>query len=161
MVECRCGSRRAFSECCEPYIERRALPKTAEECMRSRFTAYALGHVDYLVYSHDPDARSPKLREAIGEWAARAEFQTLRVITTEAGRPGDDSGRVHFEADYNEGGESKTLAEMSEFRRYDGRWVYSKGYAPKPGTFTRTNAKIGRNDPCPCGSGKKFKKCCA
>ena len=30
----------------------------------------------------------------------------------------------------------------------------------KPDTFRRDTPKIGRNEPCPCGSGRKFKKCC-
>jgi tetratricopeptide (TPR) repeat protein len=33
-------------------------------------------------------------------------------------------------------------------------------YAPPPKPFVRENQKIGRNDSCPCGSGKKYKKCC-
>ena len=37
---------------------------------------------------------------------------------------------------------------------------YPIGYGGAP-TFVREEAKVGRNDPCPCGSGRKYKKCCA
>ena len=37
--------------------------------------------------------------------------------------------------------------------------AYPIGYGGAP-TFVRGEVKVGRNDPCPCGSGKKYKKCC-
>ena len=159
-MKCPCGSGDEYGDCCEPYIRKQQHPETAEQCMRSRFTAYALGQVDYLVYSHAPATRSAKLREAIREWARKAEFRTLRIIETQSGDSAANDGIVHFEADYIEEGQSKTLAERSVFGRHDGRWVYEKGTAPRTATVTRDTAKIGRNDPCVCGSGKKYKKCC-
>ncbi|MBI2468156.1 MAG: SEC-C domain-containing protein, partial [Candidatus Rokubacteria bacterium] len=38
--------------------------------------------------------------------------------------------------------------------------VLSRGPAERPAERPRTGQKVGRNDPCPCGSGKKYKKCC-
>lgn len=35
-----------------------------------------------------------------------------------------------------------------------------RGYLPKTRPVVRDTKKIGRNDPCPCGSGKKYKNCC-
>ncbi len=157
---CPCGSSSSFSDCCEPFINKIRQPETAEQCMRARYTAYALGKVDYLVFSHDPATRSTGLRDAIRKWARRAEFRRLRIVHTTDGTASDQTGRVQFEADYVEANEQKTLTEVSSFRRHEGRWVYSKGTAPKAATVTRSTKKIGRNDPCPCGSGKKYKKCC-
>jgi SEC-C motif-containing protein len=128
--------------------------------MRARFSAYALGQVDYLVYSHAPSTRSPELRNAVREWARKAEFRELRILETKAGSHTDQEGIVIFEADYIENGAKKTLAERSIFGRYEGRWVYEKGTAPRTATVTRQSQKVGRNDPCPCGSGAKYKKCC-
>ena len=159
-MTCPCGIDATYSECCEPFIRREKQPSTAEQCMRSRYAAYALGQVDYLVYSHAPETRSPNLRNAIREWARKADFRSLRVLNTKAGGPSDDHGVVHFEAQYVEDGIEKTLVERSTFVRHEGRWVYQKGAAPRAETVTRQTQKIGRNDPCPCGSGKKYKKCC-
>jgi uncharacterized protein YecA (UPF0149 family) len=38
--------------------------------------------------------------------------------------------------------------------------LFQNNDAPKVETYRREQPKIGRNDPCPCGSGKKYKKCC-
>jgi SEC-C motif-containing protein len=47
--------------------------------------------------------------------------------------------------------------ECSRFRRHDGRWYYVAGtHVREP---VRVTAEIGRNDPCPCGSGMKYKRC--
>ena len=160
MDYCPCGIEKEFSACCEPLIRKQTQPESAEALMRSRFSAYARGHIDYLVYSHDPETRSASLRSAVREWARKAEFKALRILNSTQGAQSDAVGTVHFEADYIENGQTKTLSEVSEFRQYAGRWVYSRGSAPKPPTVVRTDAKVGRNDPCPCGSGKKYKKCC-
>ncbi len=156
---CPCGSGRPSSECCEPFIEGRSQPETAEALMRSRFTAFALGSVDYLVSTHDPAEREPELVEEVRQWANSAHFTELEVLDTEAGGPTDDLGFVEFIARYTEDGRAKTLRERSRFRRIDGSWFYVDGVLGK-GTPDRVQPKVGRNEPCPCGSGKKYKKCC-
>ncbi len=49
-----------------------------------------------------------------------------------------------------------------ERRRKQERLKLSHGEeeTQKPQTYRRQGKKVGRNDPCPCGSGKKYKKCC-
>ncbi len=128
--------------------------------MRSRYTAYARGDVDYVVATHDPKKRSPTLRESAAKWAESARFSGLEVVRTEAGGPEDKTGIVEFVATYVEDGTTHTLRERSRFRRSDGHWVYIDGTTPHTETAVRTTPKVGRNAPCPCGSGKKFKKCC-
>jgi preprotein translocase subunit SecA len=51
------------------------------------------------------------------------------------------------------------VTKIEEKRRQD--YVMSRGEdTPAAATIKRDGAKVGRNDPCPCGSGKKYKKCC-
>lgn len=120
--------------------------------MRSRYSAFALGKGDYLAATHDA-ASSPAEVAELSRWAASVTWLGLRVLGREAGGVGDDEGHVEFEARYLEGGAVVTIRERSTFRRRDGRWVYVTG---RP---VVTTAKVERNAPCPCGSGRKFKAC--
>jgi SEC-C motif-containing protein len=67
---------------------------------------------------------------------------------------------VEFIARYVEKGQTVNHHEIAQFRREEGFWYFYDGQAPKPRTIKRETPKVGRNAPCPCGSGKKFKKCC-
>ncbi|UWN49666.1 hypothetical protein ASALC70_01880 [Alcanivorax sp. ALC70] len=73
----------------------------------------------------------------------------LTVLSSDA-----DRGQVHFRALRRRGKGFSVLEESSRFVREDGHWFYLDGDS------TVSNLKPGRNEPCPCGSGKKFKKCC-
>ncbi len=127
--------------------------------MRSRYSAYVRGAVDYLVDTHDPATRAPAERGAIERWSREATWEGLEIVATERGGEGDESGVVEFRATYRQGGSTRVHHERSRFRRLEGRWLYVDGDAVKPRPAVRA-ATVGRNDPCPCGSGKKFKKCC-
>ena len=71
----------------------------------------------------------------------------------------DEAGTVEFIARYKAGNDKITHHELAMFTREEGRWVFADCVMnPKP--ETRSVEKIGRNAPCPCGSGKKYKKCC-
>ena len=116
--------------------------------MRARYSAYALGNVDFLVATGvDPD------RAGIAAFAARARFVGLRVEGSEAGGPADDHGFVTFAARFIEGGGLFELRERSRFDRPAGRWRYVEGNA------RIARLALGRNEPCPCGSGEKAKRC--
>ena len=84
----------------------------------------------------------------------------MTIVRTERGGPADDAGVVEFIARYIEKGKPQSHHEIAQFRREDGGWFFYDGEAPRPQTVRRETPKIGRNAPCPCGSGKKFKKCC-
>nr|MDJ0811505.1 SEC-C metal-binding domain-containing protein [Desulfobacterales bacterium] len=62
---------------------------------------------------------------------------------------------------YIEKGQTHNHHEIAQFRREDGDWCFYDGEAPKPQTVKRETPKVGRNAPCPCGSGRKYKKCCS
>lgn len=148
---CPCGRPQPFERCCGPYLRGEAFPETAEALMRSRYTAYARREVDYLLDTHAP--RDEGRRAAIVAWAERAEFVGLEVVGTEAGLAEDQTGVVEFIARTREAGTEQLHRERSRFLKQDGRWFFIDGAAP-------ARPRVGRNDPCPCGSGKKYKKCC-
>ncbi|MCB1724540.1 MAG: YchJ family protein [Gammaproteobacteria bacterium] len=160
MSSCPCGSGHEYESCCQPYIEGTAIPPTAELLMRSRYSAYVRHAIDYLGETLHPDSRGDWDREATRRWAENAGWQGLDIVATEAGDEGDDEGVVEFVARFEEDGRLLQHRERSRFRRLRGRWYYLDGETPRPRTERHQAPKVGRNDPCPCGSGKKFKKCC-
>jgi SEC-C motif-containing protein len=124
--------------------------------MRSRYTAYMRGDAGYLERTSAGEALLRFDRTGVENSFRSTEWLGLDVGKVEAGQAADNLGRVTFTARFREGGQVHTLSERSEFRRIDGTWRYCSGQvdlrAPK--------TSVGRNDPCPCGSGKKYKKCC-
>ena len=114
--------------------------------MRSRFTAFVLELEDYLLQSWHGSTRPAQLNlDAAPNW------QSLQILS--ADEQGDE-GQVTFRAIYHSGDNWGFLEEDSTFVREDGHWYYVSG-------DTREGAlKPGRNDPCPCGSGRKHKACC-
>ncbi len=153
---CPCGLR-PFPACCEPYLEGHAEPPTAEALMRSRYSAYALGRIDYIGRTSGGDALATFSRRDAEAWANAATFEKLEVLSTEAGLETDNTGIVDFAATYKEAKKTQVLRERSRFARIEGAWRYIGAAPQKP---TVAAPKAGRNDPCPCGSGLKFKKCC-
>lgn len=142
---CICGKNEDFSSCCEPIIKRIKEPRTAEELMRSRYTAYVQGNGEYLVYSAATENRYEEDIALIEEFAASVQWLGLDVLHV-------TNDTVEFKAFYRTKEGIEVLHEKSNFIQEDGIWKYKDG--------ALYNTKIERNDPCPCGSGRKFKKCC-
>lgn len=158
-TSCPCGTGRPFAECCEPFITGTALPATAEQLMRSRYSAFATVAVDYLHTTLVPESAGaddydPAHAE---EWARNSDWLGLDIVSTEAGGPDDSEGWVEFVARFRYDGDERAHHETGHFVKTDGRWYYLDG---NPGPRPRRVTKVGRNEPCPCGSGKKYKKCC-
>ena len=159
-MSCHCGKGASYEECCLPYIEGKDLPATAEALMRSRYSAYASGEIEYIATTHIPKTRGDVDLEAAKQWSESAEWVGLEIVSTEAGGARDEAGRVEFAATYSVEGAEYRHHENSEFQKEDGRWFYVDGDIVKKKPVVRDAPKVGRNDPCPCGSGKKFKRCC-
>jgi SEC-C motif-containing protein len=159
MSLCPCGSGQQYADCCEPYIKGDRLPETAEQLMRSRYSAYATASIDYLHTTLHPEHQADHDVNAARKWAAESDWLGLEIISTTDGGNDDETGIVEFKAFYRDKGRNRQLHEISRFEKVDGSWRYVEGEMPKPETV-RNTAKVGRNDPCPCGSGKKYKKCC-
>ena len=159
-MKCPCTSGREFAECCEPIIQQRQKATTAEQLMRSRYSAYALGHTDWIIESQSPDGRQFVDRRATEEWSKRATWHRMEILEVKDGGPEDAEGFVDFKAHYTIAGEDIVHHEVASFRRVDDTWYFVDGVEVKPRPFKRLEKKVGPNDPCPCGSGKKHKKCC-
>jgi len=160
MKRCPCGSNQPYEQCCRPLIEGERPARTAEELMRSRYTAFTKAEVDYILQTVHPDMRSQHDEVSIRKWAINSQWLGLEILQTDAGGPEDEAGQVEFIAEYTQKSERIRHHEIAEFKKTDKTWYFYDGNAPKPETFSRKEPKVGRNDPCPCGSGKKFKKCC-
>jgi len=157
--DCPCGSKRPFSSCCEPYITGKADAPTAEALMRARYSSYATGRIDFIESSQAPEGRESFDRDSAAKWSKESTWLGLRIVAAKDGQPGDDAGVVNFIAAYSQKGEEYEHHEIARFRREGGRWLFVDGESPKPKAETNPHRSIGRNDPCHCGSGKKFKKC--
>lgn len=160
MNPCPCGSGLDLTACCQPYISGERPAPTAEALMRSRYTAYVLGEIPYLGETLAPDNREGYDEEGAKAWSKNARWQGLDVLSVEKGGEKDTEGLVEFAARYEMNGAAQTHHERAVFRRLDGVWRYADGEVRPDKPYVRETPKVGRNEPCPCGSGKKFKKCC-
>lgn len=167
MKNCPCQSGKTFAQCCEPYVTLIKPAPTAEALMRSRYTAFTLAKVDYIEKTQAGEAAKDFNHAKTLKFCKESEFQGLDILRSY--QPFDNLGYVEFVVHYNDAkGQHQHLAELSEFNLVDGQWYYVDGKQQEhhhhhhdTATPTRrTSAKIGRNDPCTCGSGKKYKKCC-
>ena len=108
-----------------------------------------------------PESRYDFDRKAITHWSRSSQWLGLEILSTEQGLQGDETGYVEFVAHFSSEGERYAHRERSLFRHdvQDGRWYFLEEANRKSAPVVK-GKQAGRNDPCPCGSGKKFKKCC-
>lgn len=160
IAPCPCGAPEIFGKCCGELLSGKRKAATAEQLMRSRYSAFVTRDANYLLATLAPE-KAPRFDlEQIK--ADRSEWFGLEIITTNKGSILDQHGIVEFIARFREQGRDHTLHEISRFERRNGNWLYIDGEFPET---SRSNIIVspkntGRNDPCPCGSGKKYKKCC-
>lgn len=157
--QCNCGSGKPLAQCCLPIIEGQTPARTPEELMRARFTAHAIKNYPFLVESVHPDHREGVSVEELNEWSAKIDWEELEVHSATPGET-EDQGEVSFSAYYSINGTPQELREDAAFARENGRWYYVDGHVHGREPYVREQPRIGRNEPCPCASGKKYKKCC-
>ncbi|AMR66509.1 YchJ family protein [Aquipseudomonas alcaligenes] len=145
---CPCGSGIALDDCCGKWHQGQPAP-SAERLMRSRYSAYTLGLIDYLVATTLPAQQAALDRDSMRAWSLGSTWLGLEVEGSELI---DTHAFVTFTARWHDGDGEHRHRERSAFVQQAGRWYFIDPTVP---------LKAGRNDPCPCGSGQKFKKCCA
>lgn len=124
--------------------------------MRSRFTAHAVRDYRHLHRTYLETAKRPYVEEANG---GEIKWTRLAIHAHEPGaKPG--TAFVDFTAYFEDGGSEHAMHEKSEFAQIDGQWFYARTVRTGPAPVRSSAPKVGRNDPCPCGSGKKLKQCC-
>ena len=155
LAPCPCYSGLLFGSCCGPYLSRDALPDHAEALMRSRFSAFQLRDAVYVKETWDPIKRPKHLDFDQDE----RRWSHLEVVSKTGGCPQDERGVVEFKAKYELGDDTYLFHEISRFVKREGRWLYLDATFPFHGKVAHQGQWL-KNAPCPCGSGKKFKKCC-
>lgn len=148
---CPCGSGNLLDGCCGRYHAGQPAP-CAEALMRSRYSAYVLGLVNYLLDTTLPAQKAGLDRDGISQWSAQSTWLGLEVEGTEliGGQP--EHAFVTFTARWHDADGEHRHRERSAFVQHDGRWYFID---------PTVSLKAGRNDACPCGSQQKFKKCCS
>lgn len=119
---CPCGSTKPYTDCCARYLDGGEVAQTAEALMRSRYTAYTLGHEDYLLATWHPATRPAAL--------GLAEDVATKWLGLEVKRhqqQDDNHAIVEFVARYKVQGRAHRLHETSRFTRENGRWLYVDG----------------------------------
>ena len=147
MSKCLCSSGKLYSDCCEKLCLRKNSAISPEELMRSRYVAFATGNVDYLWHSSSINLRSQLSKRDLKETCLSFDFVGLKVLQAK-------EDKVEFIASMMINQELHLLHELSTFIREDNEWKYDSG-----NIFPTEIVKLSRNDFCPCGSGKKYKKC--
>lgn len=158
---CRCGSGLNSTDCCRPIISGQKLAKTPEALMRSRYTAFCEQNAEYLNKSIHPSKR--KLEEASSYKTTfdSTQWLGLQIKNANMDSQNPNKGYVEFVAFWmprenamgkTEFREMSQLHENSTFVKEHGEWFYLEG-------DMLPAIKLGRNDVCWCGSGKKLKKC--
>ncbi|MFN8578696.1 MAG: YchJ family protein [Candidatus Sericytochromatia bacterium] len=157
---CPCKSSKKFKDCCHKIITGEIKAETAEELMRSRYTAYSIKDFVYILKSTHISQKSFYSIDSIKNWAENLIWINLEIISTQKGTKIDLIGEVEFKVSYLENNQEKLHHELSFFKKEEGIWYFVSGQEPRKNQ-ENTSIKIGRNEPCTCGSGKKYKKCCA
>ena len=152
MKICPCGKGKEYLQCCGRYIEGNELPNSPEELMRSRYTAYTLANMEYIQATMKEPASNDFDAASVKQWAQQVKWLKLEVINVTP--VANNRGEVEFITDYCLQNKYYQLHEASEFLFAEGRWYYIDGQ------LEANIAKVGRNESCPCGSQKKYKKCC-
>lgn len=149
---CPCGTEKKYSGCCGKFIDKDGVPATPEELMRSRYTAFTLGNADYIGKTMTSPAVDDFDAEETKKFAESVDWVKLEVIASSVK---GNRGSVEFLAHYKQKLDKHVIHEIGDFMLKDGKWFYVDGITPR----AKANL-VGRNDPCTCNSGKKYKKCC-
>ncbi|MDM9624988.1 YchJ family metal-binding protein [Rhizobium sp. S152] len=158
MASCPCCSTRDFDDCCGPFVAGKPVP-SAEALMRSRYTATTLADLDYLEKTCTENALMSFNRIDMERSLPDAEWVGMEVRRTDRGTEADEDGTVEFAFRYRYRGRDFTQVERANCVRQDGTWLFDDSEVNPTPPPVRV-LQIGRNDPCPCGSGQKYKKCC-
>ncbi|MEV1173108.1 YchJ family metal-binding protein [Nonomuraea sp. NPDC049784] len=117
---CPCGLPAPYQDCCGKLHRGAAAAATAEQLMRSRFSAFGMGDAAYLLRTWHPAARPASL-----DLDRKMRWVRLEVLETTGGSVVHTEGTVRFRAHYVDRGRPGTLEEHSRFVRFEGRWVYT------------------------------------
>ncbi len=126
MKKCYCGLPKAKNVCCEPFLNNVKQAVTAEELMRSRYSAYVTGNIKYILDTHHPSTRpTSKEKKSILKWTLSVNWLGLTVHSTKLGQINDNTGYVSFTALFMENGQIDKIQENSHFVKEENLWFYN------------------------------------
>jgi len=127
-TQCPCGNAKPYPACCGRFIEGDTLPGTAEELMRSRYTAFTKANIDYIIATMKSPAADGFERVSTEFWARTNTWLGLEVTNSS-----EQNGKtyVEFIARFSREGQDDFIHEKSEFRKDDGKWFYIDGEGPR------------------------------
>jgi SEC-C motif-containing protein len=126
-MSCWFGDVRSFQDCCGKFILLKELPATAEELMRSRYSAYATGAVAYIIETSHPTERAELDPQDIQDWLHEVtSWDRLHVISKCRGLKTDTTGMVEFSAHFHHLGKPTFIYEKSQFQKVNHLWTYLK-----------------------------------
>jgi SEC-C motif-containing protein len=124
---CPCGSGQSYGDCCNRFLGTKTLPATAEQLMRSRYTAFVLEKAQYLYDTHHPQHRTDNELKNIKASFRGMQWLGLEIVSTRSGTAVDDTGIVEFIARFHHLGKLDLLHERSRFSKEQGQWLYQEG----------------------------------
>jgi len=157
---CPCCSGKQFADCCQKIVAGTKIASTPLELMRSRYTAHVCKNMAHIVRTMSGESLKLFDKEKTEEeWFEQCQWTKLEVIDVSEVDSNSKQGIVEFKAYCNFNSKEEILHERSKFLKINNQWYYISGQ--KKNALIQITDKVGRNDSCPCGSGKKYKKCCA
>ncbi|WP_299098034.1 YchJ family metal-binding protein [uncultured Winogradskyella sp.] len=123
-MNCYCGTTKTYQDCCEVFHLNHGKTETAEQLMRSRYSAFVLANGDYLMATHHQSTRPIKEKKAIVKWAKSVQWIRLEILETSEGTKNDVNGIVTFNAYFFENGKVDVIHEKSTFVTENNRWYY-------------------------------------
>lgn len=145
---CPCISGMPYKACCEPLHLGIFHASSAEQLMCSRYSAFALSKISYLIDTLHPNKHRADDEQTIDQTIEQTQWLGLKVINH---KQTGEKATVEFVAFYHQDPIGQ-LHECSNFIKQNGRWYYVDGEVLPA-------IKLSRNELCFCGSGKKIKKC--
>lgn len=148
--QCPCGLG-IYVECCQPLHLGQRVAASAEQLMRSRYSAFAKHQIDYIVQTTALGQQPALDVPAIQAWSESNQWLGLEVVQAQE-KLDKTHAQVEFKAHYHDGQQAHTHHEVSHFVKHAQHWYFLD---------PTTDQVLTMKQPCVCGSGKKFKQCCA
>lgn len=147
---CPCGHGQ-YAACCQPLHQGIASAQSAEQLMRSRYSAFAKHEIDYIVKTTALGQQKQLDHAALDAWSRHNQWQKLEILNS-LPKLDKSHAMVEFKAYYFDGQENQIHHEQSYFVYHADQWFFLDPTLPKT---------LSMKQICLCGSGKKFKHCCA
>ncbi len=159
MTHCLCGSGKAMADCCQPLINLEQNALSGEAVMRAIYTAHATDQLEFLTKAYHPDMQHEVDIDAARRWAQSSKWLGFELLSQETIEDKPDLIDIELVAHFRDSkGVRQQHHEVARCEQQDGCWYFKENKVPK--LTAKRVEKVGRNDPCSCNSGKKYKKCC-